>query len=320
MKRVLVYEYLSAGGPLDATEADAAELRAAGVAMRDAMVADLSRVPGVTVAAASCGEVGLPPAGEAVSARPGESPLEFVTRLSPAYDAVWAVAPESGRTLERLRDAVGAARWLGCDAASIRLTASKQATIGRLVAHGINTPLVCMTDPRSCCWVVKPDDGAGCTASRLHPRVDAAKADWTERVRNGRRATLEPWVEGHALSLSMLCAGGRAQLLSVNRQSITVEDDGTLRFDGVDVAAVTTEDPRMPLFERLVADVANAIPGLAGFVGIDLVWHAEHGPVVIEVNPRVTCAYVGLSAALGRNVAADMLDLQPTGERELAGA
>jgi len=29
--------------------------------------------------------------------------------------------------------------------------------------------------------------------------------------------------------------------------------------------------------------------------------------VVIEVNPRVTCAYVGLSASLGRNLAAELL-------------
>jgi predicted ATP-grasp superfamily ATP-dependent carboligase len=53
--------------------------------------------------------------------------------------------------------------------------------------------------------------------------------------------------------------------------------------------------------------VAKAIPGLRGFVGIDLVWHPRCGPVVIEVNPRVTCAYVGLSASLGRNLAAELL-------------
>ena len=29
--------------------------------------------------------------------------------------------------------------------------------------------------------------------------------------------------------------------------------------------------------------------------------------MVIEVNPRVTCAYVGLSSILGRNLAADIL-------------
>ncbi len=54
-------------------------------------------------------------------------------------------------------------------------------------------------------------------------------------------------------------------------------------------------------------DVVQAIPGLRGFVGIDIVWHEQRGPVVIEVNPRLTCAYIGLSAALGRNLAAELL-------------
>jgi predicted ATP-grasp superfamily ATP-dependent carboligase len=37
------------------------------------------------------------------------------------------------------------------------------------------------------------------------------------------------------------------------------------------------------------------------------VWHATRGPVLIEVNPRVTSAYVDLSATLGCNVAAGVL-------------
>ena len=53
--------------------------------------------------------------------------------------------------------------------------------------------------------------------------------------------------------------------------------------------------------------MVQALPGLRGFVGVDLVWHAERGPVAIEVNPRVTCAYVGLSDELDRNLAAEIL-------------
>jgi predicted ATP-grasp superfamily ATP-dependent carboligase len=60
----------------------------------------------------------------------------------------------------------------------------------------------------------------------------------------------------------------------------------------------------------LAQRVGAALPGLFGFVGIDVVWHPQRGPVVIEVNPRVTCAYVGLSAALGRNLAAELLQAQ----------
>ena len=62
-----------------------------------------------------------------------------------------------------------------------------------------------------------------------------------------------------------------------------------------------------------VADLAatvRALPGLGGFVGIDVVWNEVRGPVVIEVNPRVTSAYVGLSERLGRNLARDVLRLK----------
>ncbi|MBP7442713.1 MAG: ATP-grasp domain-containing protein, partial [Thauera sp.] len=44
-----------------------------------------------------------------------------------------------------------------------------------------------------------------------------------------------------------------------------------------------------------------AVPGLAGFVGIDLVRQPDGRLCVIEINPRLTCAYAGLvGAALER--------------------
>jgi predicted ATP-grasp superfamily ATP-dependent carboligase len=67
----------------------------------------------------------------------------------------------------------------------------------------------------------------------------------------------------------------------------------------------------------LAQKVARALPGLRGFVGVDLVWHPSQGPVAIEVNPRVTSAYVGLSAHLQRSLAAEVLALHT---RELAHA
>jgi predicted ATP-grasp superfamily ATP-dependent carboligase len=75
----------------------------------------------------------------------------------------------------------------------------------------------------------------------------------------------------------------------------------------VTVDALGRDDPRWRALSALAAQVARAIPGLRGFAGIDLVWHPRRGPVAIEVNPRVTCAYVGLSAALGRNLAAELV-------------
>ena len=63
-----------------------------------------------------------------------------------------------------------------------------------------------------------------------------------------------------------------------------------------------------PEFERIANGVAKALPGLFGYAGIDVIV-TEQGPVVLEVNPRLTTSYVGLGEALGCNVVALVLDL-----------
>lgn len=304
MKRVFVYEYLSGGGALDEDPHAAGELMPMGVAMRDAMVLDLLCTADCAVTMATGpGAAGIAGAAS-VAPQPGETPRDFVARQARQHDAVWLVAPETGGLLAQLARAVEPARWLGCDPHAIALAASKGSTVEHLAAHGVTTPLAWQHDAGVRRWVVKPDDGTGALETRVH--TDGAGARRDHAARPGA-SWLEPWIDGETLSLSMLCHAGRAELLSVNRQHIVLEADGALRFAGVEVNVMAPDDARWPALARLAAQVAHALPGLHGFVGIDLVWHAQRGPVLIEVNPRVTCAYVGLSAALGRNVAAELL-------------
>jgi tyramine---L-glutamate ligase len=298
MKRIWVYEYLSGGGSDDGGD-PGDELLRMGTSMRDAMVADLLRIEGCCVSAATSARASALPHGAAgVRAHADESPMTFVARQAAAHDAVWLVAPETGGVLAQLHGAVPPARWLGCDAASIALASSKRATTQRLAANGVPTPLAFVHDPSIRRWVSKPDDGAGAMQTHVHADLSAAR----DRARG--HGVVEPWVEGTAMSLSLLCRPGHAELLCVNRQHIGIDARGDVRFEGVSIERQADH----AAFEPLARDVARAIPGLRGFVGIDVVWHDTRGPVVIEVNPRLTCAYVGLSAALGRNLAAELLD------------
>jgi predicted ATP-grasp superfamily ATP-dependent carboligase len=300
MKRVFVFEYLTGGGRVDGDPAAVQSLVAQGQQMRDAMVGDLLQAGGWAVTVATSRQSPAPPAGALpCQARPGESTLELVARQAAQHDAVWLVAPESEGLLLQCRQAMPAGRWLGCAAAAIALTTSKRATLARLSAHGLCTPLAFERDATR--WVVKPDDGAGAVDTRVHNDLASAR----QAQRDGM--TLEPWVDGDAMSLSLLCRAGTAELLSINRQRIHVGADGRLDYRGVDIDCWPRGDAAGRAAATLARQVAAAIPGLHGFVGIDLVWHATQGPVVIEVNPRVTCAYVGLSARLGRNLAAELL-------------
>ena len=325
-KRVFVYEYLSGGGWSDyGDDAAADELLPLGLSMRDAMVADLRRAADCSVSAAVCETGNTLPAGAApLRPRANESAFDFVARQSALHDLVWLVAPETDGLLARFQRTVGNARWLGCSLDAIELTAGKNRTLAHLAAHGVQTPLAFADASDIARWVVKPDDGAGGVATHVHSRHAAALDDLARRTEAGATLTLEPWVEGEALSLSLLCTAQNAEMLSINRQRISIDPHGRLSFDGVSVDAVGRDDPRRVPLAALARQVTHAIPGLRGFAGIDLVWHPERGPVVIEVNPRVTCAYVGLSAALGRNLAAELLADRLHGvsdpERELARA
>lgn len=317
MTRVFVYEYISGGGIESHVMP---ELLAQGKLMRDAMIGDLARIDDVSVSCAvSAGEWPGESREDGYSAqnvaycrrRPGETPLAFVRRQAARHDVSWVVAPESGGILMSLRRAVGGAGWLGSSATAIALAGSKAATTRHLGGQGLAATRPWrdgdVPDPACGRWVVKPDDGAGAVATRTYTRFEAAHAAWRQRLVAGETVVLESWIEGVPLSVSMLCVLGGAEVLSINRQCIRIDGDGVVHYDGVQTNIMDPAGPQGRPLARLAEAVASVVPGLSGFVGIDLVLHPRHGPVVIEINPRLTCAYRGLSASLGRNLALEML-------------
>jgi predicted ATP-grasp superfamily ATP-dependent carboligase len=90
----------------------------------------------------------------------------------------------------------------------------------------------------------------------------------------------------------------------VNRQRVELRDD-VFSFAGCEVN-VSVEG--VDELARLAARAVAAIPGLWGYVGIDFLL-TESGPVVLEVNPRLTTSYAGLHAAIGVNPAQLVLEL-----------
>lgn len=315
-RRVFLFEYLSAL-PVVAGDADAAALRAEGLAMRDALAAALAAVPGVVLSVAD-GAADIDIADDATApgqpsnltrlrAQAGESPTAFVARQARGHDLVWVIAPETGGLLAALHDAVPPQQWVGCDGESIRLASRKHATLKHLQAHGVATPLDFEADASVRHWVVKPDDGAGSLHTQRHADRAAAEADRARRGQQGELVTLEPWVEGDALSASLRVHRQGVEVLALNRQRLHIEGDGAVSLHAVDVAVTDLAPAQRQAIAQLAMAVCAAVPGLAGWVGLDLVWHAERGPVLIEINPRLTSACVGLFAQRGPALAAELL-------------
>ncbi len=308
MITVLVYEFASGGGFGGA--APPPSILAEGRAMRDAACLDLAALPGVTVLAAAGDAIDRPAAGQAIMPDRGETAAEFLRRSAAAVDAVWLIAPESkgiALALTQVLEQTGRSR-LGCRSEAVALASSKSRTLSRLAAVGLATaptwPLAQAPLHRHDHWVLKPDVGCGCESMR---RLSRAMAEMAGKGGAADGMIAQPWLAGEAMSLSLLVANDEAELLSVNRQHIAAAADGALSLEGIDRNVEVAPDCRTSL-KAVAGRVARAIPGLAGFVGIDFILSPDGQAIILELNPRLTSAYVGLSRLLGRNLAAEVLD------------
>lgn len=304
MTRIVVYELLSAGAlPLGASEQ---RLLDQGLAMRDALAESLLALPGLSLSVADSPAA---PAqhGRSVRAHAGEAAEAFVRRLAVTHDLVWVIAPESDGWLLRCHRLVGAQRWVGSSAAALEISSRKRSTLEALARAGLRTPEHIGTDAPPAHWVIKPDQGAGAEDCwRVTSEAQAMRMLAARRGR-GEDVLCQPWVAGEPMSLSLACRPDGCRLLAVNRQQLHAPDNGELRFLGVEPAVVAPGEPRWSWLEAVAQAVWTAIPGLRGYVGVDLVWHPQLGPVCIEVNARLTCAFVGLEARLGRSLSAELL-------------
>lgn len=307
--KIFVCEFITSGG-LYRAPLPLGLLRE-GLAMRDALLDDLIQLSDVEVLCCHDPRAG----GPAYSVPLEREAAPLWRKMALAADAVWAIAPETAGALHGLAElATGLnRRWIGSTADAIALASSKLATCRALQAAGIRcVPTeaaaawlqMADTAPRGR-WVVKPDDGAGCEDTVC---LDNTRAllEWL-RQREPRGWVVQPFCDVEAASLSMLCRDGEAWLLSCNRQTVVLES-GRFSYRG---GVVNGLRAHWPLFEALARRIARALPGLAGYVGVDLLLEDGDPPrlTVLEINPRLTTSYIGLRRAITINPAGLVLDL-----------
>lgn len=306
--RILVFEYITGGGMANAPISPS--LLREGDLMLNALLADLSEVSGVEIATTRDRRLDPLATPDQVYYVESEDELRGIWKsLLQEVDAVWPIAPESHGVLERLSMDVleSGNALLNSQPAAVRTAASKSSTAQLFRKHGIPVvPTYSLNGvlPASVQkWVLKPDDGVGCDGIRLLDGFEQP-CNTFHGLQEGRNYIAQPFTEGLATSLSILCREGEACLLSTNEQRVAWVD-GVFRLQG---CIVGTGRDTSESHERLASTIAAALPGLWGYAGVDLIESAA-GPQVLEVNPRLTTSYVGLRHSLGINPAAMVLDL-----------
>ena len=246
-----------------------------------------------------------------VVVKPGEYYVDKLEKLACTLDALLVIAPENNDILFSLCKRCSGRMFelFNSKVETIKLTSNKYATYRYLLAHGIPQIPTCLAvdtgDLEGEQFVMKPIDGVGCAeVSLLKSRSELQEAV----VRPDRgRYIFQPYIRGIHASLSLLCREGACLVLSCNEQYIR-EERGCLQWVKCNVNAFEGEK-FMSFGDRL----AQALPGLRGYIGVDIVITGKE-ILLVEVNPRLTMSYAGLRAALGVNPAELILECFTNGQ------
>jgi len=228
---------------------------------------------------------------------PGEA-TQRLRQLAPSADFTVLIAPETTGALAQLtrvlRDA--GTRLLGSTAEAIELTGDKARLAAWLQGAGIDTPPTRTVIPAAGLpadadypAVLKPVDGAGSLNTFLVADQNSVPLEANAMP----AAVLQPFISGAPMSASFLVGGdGAAYLIGIGAQRMAIRDR---RFEYLGGTLPVSCPGALAQLEPAIASIA----GLRGFVGIDFLWELERRhATVLEINPRPTTSYVGLSRLL----------------------
>ncbi|WP_166821506.1 ATP-grasp domain-containing protein [Thalassoroseus pseudoceratinae] len=312
--RVFVSEHLTCGAMHDEPELPASLLNE-GRAMHAAIVTDCAQLDGVDVVTTWDDRLPLPQVpGNVIVHRTdsADSERDLFFELVRQADATLVIAPEFQNCLldrwQMVAEAGG--HWLGCDADAIAICSDKLRMSQVLASHGlpvVSTVFIAPEQLPPWSWpvVVKPRDGAG----SVNVQQITSLSEWHEMLR--RRDACEfcppdlvqPFVTGNAISVAAIVSdAGQVNVLPTATQELTT--DGHFIYSGGTVPGLTDHDPIN--FAELVGQIRNAIPGLRGYFGVDLIV-GDDGVTIIEINPRLTTSYLGYRRLTPKNLAGCML-------------
>lgn len=240
-----------------------------------------------------------------------EQERRLFAQLAAECDATFVIAPETAGVLCERRTMVDAAggRFVGCSSEALALCSDKLQIAEHLRERGIptiETHRLEKTGELRFPAVVKPRDGAGSQRTYLvrdEAGLDEARAAFSEAAES--EPVWQPHVPGTACSMAAVVSeeGDRVEPFPLCEQRLS--RDGRFRYEGgrVPLHSAEQRDAR-----ACVRRACRAIPGLYGYVGIDLILPEEdRQPVIVEINPRLTTSYLGYRALASGNLAARVL-------------
>jgi len=294
---VFVSEFVTSGAwadqPLEGS------LAREGRAMIEALVLDLATDPTLEVATTWDSRLGRFPV-PGVHAEVVDNTISASRQfqdLAGWADRTVVIAPEIGGMLTDSRQSVLDAGGcpVSCQTAALALCSDKLATACHLRGANVST-IDTRTEaeprPRAEMVVWKPRDGAGSIGIAVQPADAPPPAP---------DLVVQPFLEGIPVSVSFIIDRDRYTSLPVARQHLV--DEQALAYAGGTIPAAGCSNETYRQAVTVATAACRSIEGLYGWVGVDLILHEQLGPVVLEINPRLTTSFLGYRQLSGPGLA-----------------
>ena len=157
--------------------------------------------------------------------------------------------------------------------------------------------------------IIKPLMGVDCENIVVIEDIDDLTLDLDKIFTPGSRVIVQEFIEGTDVSVSLISDGKTALPISLNEQFVELKNDKGTYLGGKLPLENKYKDEAFEIARKAV----EAIDGLKGFVGVDLIINADEKDVysvyLLEINSRFTTPYVGLKQIANFNIGKTIVDL-----------
>lgn len=230
-------------------------------------------------------------------------------------DVVWIIAPEfdeilSSRTARAIE---WGAKVVGPDLAAIQLTADKWRLYEFLNELSLPTIPTSLLESELCVppyefpCIMKHRFGAGGLGLQFLTEPRKWLFALMDLEENSADFVVQPFVFGKLLSTVVLFSSERREIFPIGEQHISWKS-GYEYQGGMIPAELNAKVTRS--IQKLLERVCDAMPGLAGYIGVDLLLPDSHPsqPLIVEINPRLTTSYTGYRYFTHDNLAERIVD------------
>lgn len=254
-----------------------------------------------------------------------ESNLEMYEKLiniSKLVDAVYVIAPESYRILEKLLLGIinSGGKSLNCDINAIRKVSNKIEISMLLRKVGLKGPETIVFDidekiskirlsvkDLNYPLIFKPIFSIGCDGLSIVKEENEilGAIDKIKRFSMESKFIVQNFIRGIPSSVCIFSNGKQVLPVTINQQLITLAgpDKNSEYIGGIIPFDHKLKKEALKAAERTV----KSIDGLKGYVGVDMIL-TKNDPVIIEINPRLTTSYIGLNNVVNFNPAKALID------------